>query len=202
MENFFKKSLDFLKTYKLIRNLIFTNFIFWAGWSLVNPIFSVFVVQKIEGGNVAIAGLAFAIFSITFSIFRFLVASFLDSKKGQEDEFWSLFYGLLFLSFCSFLYLFVRYPLHLFFLQFLQGIAMAMYYGGYYGIYLRSLPKEKEGTAYSLDISLVNLIGGLAILFGGTIAFAFGFKIIFILVGIFTLFSAIFSLRILKEISF
>ena len=202
MENFFKKSLDFLKTYKLIKNLIFTNFIFWAGWSLINPIFSVFVVQKIEGGNVAIAGLASAIFSITFSIFRFLVASFLDSKKGQEDEFWSLFYGLLFLSFCSFLYLFVRYPLHLFFLQFLQGIAMAMYYGGYYGIYLRSLPKEKEGTAYSLDISLVNLIGGLAILFGGTIAFVFGFKIVFILVGIFTFFSTVFSLRILKEISF
>jgi len=202
MKNFFKKSLDFLKTYKLIKNLIFTNFIFWAGWSLINPIFSVFVVQKIEGGNVAIAGLASAIFSITFSIFRFLVASFLDSKKGQEDEFWSLFYGLLFLSFCSFLYLFVRYPLHLFFLQFFQGIAMAMYYGGYYGIYLRSLPKEKEGTAYSLDISLVNLIGGLAILFGGTIAFVFGFKIVFILVGIFTFFSTVFSLRILKEISF
>jgi len=42
----------------------------------------------------------------------------------------------------------------------------------------------------------------LAILFGGTIAFVFGFKIVFILVGIFTFFSTVFSLRILKEISF
>jgi MFS family permease len=201
MENFFKKNLEFLKTYKIIRNLIFTNFIFWGGWSLINPIFSVFIVQKIENANVATAGVAIAIFSITFSIFRFLSASFLDSKKGQEDEFWSLFYGLLFLSFCSFLYLFVRNSFHLFFLQFFQGIAMAMYYAGYYGIYLRSLPKEKEGTAYSFDISLVNLIGGLAVLFGGTIAYTFGFKTVFVLVGIFTFLSAIFSLRILREIS-
>jgi MFS family permease len=201
MENFFKKNLEFLKTHKLIRNLIFTNFIFWGGWSLINPIFSVFIVQKIENANVATAGVAVAIFSITFSIFRFLSASFLDSKKGQEDEFWSLFYGLLFLSFCSFLYLFVRNFLHLFFLQFFQGIAMAMYYAGYYGIYLRSLPKEKEGTAYSFDISVVNFIGGLAVLFGGTIAYTFGFKTVFVLVGIFTFLSAIFSLRILREIS-
>jgi len=201
MVNFLKKNLDFLKTHKLIKNLIFTNFIFWGGWSLINPIFSVFVVEKIEGANVATAGVAVAIFSITFSVSRFLSASLLDSKKGQEDEFWSLFYGLLFLSFCSFLYLFVRYPLHLFFLQFFQGIATAMYYAGYYGIYLRSLPKEKEGTAYSFDVSLANLIGGLAVLFGGTIAYTFGFKTVFVLVGIFTFLSAIFSLRILKEIS-
>jgi len=201
MKIFLKTFLDFLKTSKLIKSLLFVDLTFFGSWSLINPIFSVFIVQKIEGGNVAVAGVSIAIYTITFSIFRFLTASFLDSKKGQEDEFWSLFYGLLFLSFCSFVYLFVRYPPHLFFLQFFQGIAMAMYYGGYFGIYLRSLPKEKEGTAYSLDIALTNLIGGVSILFGGTIAYTFGFKTVFVLVGIFTFLSAIFSLRILREIS-
>jgi len=201
MKNFLRTSFDFLKTAPLIKNLLFVDLIFCGAWSLINPILSVFIVQKIEGGNVAIAGLSIAIFTITFSIFRFLVSSFLDSKKGQEDEFWSLFYGLLFLSFCSFLYLFVRYPSHLFLLQFFQGIGMAMYYGGFQGIYLRSLPKGKEGTAFSLNVSLVSLIGGLAVFLGGTLAYTFGFKLIFILIGILTLFSAIFSLRILKEIS-
>jgi hypothetical protein len=186
---------------KVIRYLIFSDFVFWSGWGLISPIFAVFVVGKVQGGSLAVVGLASGIYWVLKSLLRIPIGIFLDSRKGEEDDFWFLFFGLILSSLVPFGYLMAKYPFHIYLLQSLQAIAMAMTFSGWTAIFTRHIDPGKEATEWGLDATFVGLGIGISGILGGLIASAFGFQAVFVLVGIFGLFSAFSLLGILKLIS-
>jgi MFS family permease len=196
--------MDYLKIFRInrvIKYLIFCDLVFWSGWGFLSPVFAVFVVEKIEGGNLKVVGMATAIYWILKSLLRIPFSIFLDRRKGEEDDFWFLFFGLIFASFSSFGYLMARYPWHVYFLQAIYAIAMAMVFSAFLPIFTRHIDKGKEATEWAIDATAVGLGTGFAGFFGGVLASNFGFKILFVLVGIFGISSAFLILPILKFIS-
>jgi len=193
--------LNLLKVNKVIKYLILSDLLFWSGWGLISPIFAVFVVEKIQGGTLAVVGLASGIYWVLKSLLRIPIGIFLDSRKGEEDDFWFLFFGLVFSSLVAFGYLMAKYPFHIYLLQSLQAIAMAMTFSGWTAIFTRHIDSGKEATEWGLDATFVGLGIGISGILGGLIASAFGFQAVFVLVGIFGLFSAFSLLGILKLIS-
>ena len=50
-----------LKINRIAKYLILSDLVFYAGWGLITPIFAIFIVQKIQGGDALVAGLSSAI---------------------------------------------------------------------------------------------------------------------------------------------
>jgi len=175
--------------------------VFWSGWGFLSPIFAVFVVQKIQGGSVAVVGMATAIYWILKSFLRIPIGVFLDNRKGEEDDFWFLFFGLILSSLTPFGYLMATSPTHIYLLQILYAIGMAMALSGWTAIFTRHIDQGKEATEWGLDATSVGLGIGIAGAFGGFLATSFGFDLIFLLSGFFGILSAILLLSILKIIS-
>jgi len=196
-----KKISEFLKLNRVIKYLILSDLIFWSGWGLLSPIFAVFITQKIEGGNLAVIGVASSIYWILKSLLRIPIGILLDSRKGEEDDFWFLFFGLILSSLVPFGYLMAKYPSHIYLLQSLQAFGMAMALSGWTAIFSRHLDKGKEATEWGIDATSVGLGIGISGALGGLIANSFGFKIIFLLVGVLGFSAAILLLFILKKIS-
>jgi predicted MFS family arabinose efflux permease len=197
MENYLKD----LKINRVIKYLIFSDLIFWSGWGFLSPIFAVFIVEKIKGGNLTVVGMATAIYWILKSLLRVPIGIFLDRRKGEEDDFWFLFFGLILASLVPFGFLMANLPIHIYFLQILHAIGMAMSLSGWTAIFTRHIDEGKEATEWALDGTFIDLGTGIAGAIGGLIATSFGFNFIFVLVGIFGISSAILLLSILKIIS-
>ena len=106
-----------IKLNQVIKILIISDLIFYSGWGLISPIFAVFVVDEIKGGTVAVVGMATAIYWILKSLLRIPIGLFLDSRQGEEDDFWFLFFGLIIASLTPFGYLMATYPWHIYLLQ-------------------------------------------------------------------------------------
>jgi MFS family permease len=185
----------------VIKYLILSDFVFWSGWGFLAPIFAVFVVEKIQGGSLAVVGLASGIYWVLTSLLRIPVSILLDSRKGEEDDFWFLFFGLVLSSLVPFGYLMAKYPFHIYLLQTLQAVAMAMAFSGWTAIFTRHIDQGKEATEWGLDATFVGLGIGISGILGGLIANSFGFQAVFVLVGILGLLSALLLLGILKLIS-
>ena len=192
---------NYLQVNRVIKYLILSDLIFWSGWGLLSPIFAVFVVKNIEGGSLAVVGLASGIYWILKSLLRIPIGIFLDSRKGEEDDFWFLFFGLILSGLVPFGYLMVKNPFHIYLLQILQAFGMAMSLSGWTAIFTRHIDEGKEATEWGLDATFVGLGIGISGILGGMIAQIFGFKTVFILVGILGFLSAILLLGILKIIS-
>lgn len=193
--------LKYFKINSVIKYLIFSDLIFWSGWGLLSPIFGVFLIKNIQGANLGMIGLASAIYWILKSLLRIPIGIFLDSRKGEEDDFWFLFFGLIFTSLVPFGYLIAQACWHIYLLQILQAFGMAMTLSGWTAIFSRHLDEGKEATEWGLDATLVGLGIGISGALGGMIAQVFGFKVIFVLVGSLGILSALVLLGILKIIS-
>jgi predicted MFS family arabinose efflux permease len=192
---------NYLKVNQVIKYLILADLIFWSGWGLLSPIFAVFVIKNIEGGSLSVIGLASGIYWILKSLLRIPIGIFLDLRRGEEDDFWFLFFGLVLSSLVPFGYLMAKYPFHIYLLQSLQALGMAMAFSGWTAIFTRHIDQGKEATEWGLDATFVGLGIGISGIFGGLIANSFGFEAVFVIVGILGFLSAFLLLGILKIIS-
>ena len=186
---------------KIIKILILADLIFWSGWGLISPIFAVFVVEKIQGGTVAVVGMATAIYWILKSLLRIPIGLFLDNRPGEEDDFWFLFFGLIIASLIPFGYLMASRPSHIYLLQAVYAVGMSMAFAGSSAIFTRHINKGREATEWGVEATLVGLGIGVSGGLGGLLVASFGFNIVFVLVGTFGFLSAIVLLSALKLIS-
>ncbi len=188
------------KINRIIKYLILSDLIFWTGWGLINPIFAIFIVEKIEGGTAAVAGIASAIYWILKSLFRIPISVFLDIFPGERDDYWALVLGFFLASLVSFGYLFASKPFHIYFLQVIFAFAMALALSGWSAIFTKHIDKGWEATEWGLDATLVGLGIGLSGAVGGMVVMQFGFFPIFIAVGVLGIFSSLLLLVLKDEI--
>jgi len=183
---------------KIIISLIFFDFLFQSAWGFLSPVFAVFVVQKIKGGNLASLGLSIAIFWILKSFFQPFIAYLTDRTKSEKDDFYVLFFGTLLVAFVPLGYFFASHIFHIFFLEMIRALGMASIVPIWSGFFSRYLNRGWESFSWSLDSTLIGLTLGFSAALGGTIANFFGISFIFLIVSFLTFLSA-FSLFLIKK---
>jgi MFS family permease len=188
-----------LRINRIIKYLIWSDLVFWTGWGLINPIFAIFIIDKIQGGSAAVAGIASAIYWILKSFLRIPISIFLDACPGERDDFWFLFFGFFLAGLIPFGYIFASITLHIYLLQAIYGLAMAMALSGWSAIFTRHIDKGLEATEWGLDATSVGFGIGLAGAIGGWAVTRFGFNLVFALVGILGILSAFLLLVLEKE---
>jgi MFS family permease len=169
------------KINKIVKYLILTDVAFWTGWGLVTPIFAIFIVDKIQGGTALVVGTATAIYWLFRSLLVLPSGRLLDKYVGEKDDYLFLVIGNFIAATVLFGYMFATHPWHIYVLQALYGIGIAMGLSGWRAIFTRNIDKGKEASEWALDdtslsigIAAAGIISGLLVTnFGYTITFAF-----------------------------
>ena len=178
------------KVNRVIRFLVLSDLFFWGGWGLVNPIFALFVVQKIPGATAFTVGASFAVYWIVKALFQIPVSLYLDRHEGEQDDFHALILGLTIAGFAAISFLLVKTVLALFVVAFIQGIGYGLYTPSWSAIFSRHLDKEHYSFDWALDSTSVGIASSVAAFLGGAVASLFGFEAVFILTSILSLASA------------
>ncbi len=173
-----------MKINRVIRMLILSDFITNSGFSLFGPIFAVFITKQIQGGGLEVVGFAAAITQIFKAILQLPTARYLDKNHGEYDDFISMFVGSILIACTPFLFLFARLPVHVYAIQALQGIGLAMAIPPWYAIFTRHIDKMQENIEWSFESIGIGISGGGAAAIGGIVAQRIGFHYVFIVAGI------------------
>lgn len=185
---------------QVIQYLTYSDILMLSGWGLVSPIIAVFFTEQIVGGSVAVAGLATTIFYVTKSLVQIPVARFVDLKKGEWDDFWTMIIGSLIISFSAFLLIFAQTPIHIYLIQIFYGIGTALSYPSWLAIFTRHIDKKEEGLEWSLYYTATDLGAALTAGLGGFLAANFGYRNLFFIVGVASLVGTAFLAGVTKKL--
>ncbi|KPJ71706.1 hypothetical protein AMJ50_01055 [Parcubacteria bacterium DG_74_3] len=190
---------------KVIRVLIISDFFLNSGWGLLGPIFAIFLVQKIAIGNLAegakIAGFASLTYWIVKSSLQIPIGQHLDQQPEEKDDFWFMFWGTVLTGLAPFGFVISFLPWHIYSIQVLHAVGMAMVVPAWGAIFTRNIDRGKEALEWGIESTSLGLGAGIAGAIGGLLVSIFGFKVIFILTGTLTLISAGLLLFIHQEMS-
>jgi len=145
-------------------------------------------------------GFAVAVYWVTKSGIQPFLAHFLDVTDGEKDDFWFLVAGMFMANLVPFGFLFATNMFHIFILQVLHGIAMAMVVPSWAAIFTRHIQKGWEAFSWSIESTALGFAAGLAAAFGGILAGTLGFKAVFIIVGVFGMLSSFLLLLVRNQV--
>lgn len=185
---------------KVIKFLIFSDVALVSGFGFVNPIFAIFLTERIRGGNIEVAGYAAAIYWIVISLTVILFGKYLDKNHGEKDDFWFIVVGNILAAFAVLGYIFSYLPWHIYCLQIIYSLGMSMNISAYPAIFTRHIDKGKESFDWSVRAALVGIGAGVAGALGGIVANRFGFNVLFMGIIVFVLISAFLPFFIYKKI--
>ncbi|MDO8633187.1 MAG: MFS transporter [Candidatus Wildermuthbacteria bacterium] len=185
---------------KVLGILIASDFLLQAAWGFIGPIFALFLTEQIAGGSIQMVGFAVAVYWVTKSGIQPFLAHFLDVTDGEKDDFWFLVAGMFAANLVPFGFLFATNMFHIFILQVLHGIAMAMVVPSWAAIFTRHIQKGWEAFSWSIESTALGFAAGLAAAFGGILAGTLGFKAVFLIVGVFGLSSSFLLLLVRNQV--
>jgi MFS family permease len=173
-----------VKVGRVVKYFIIADFFLLAGWGFIDPIFSVFIVQKLPGGSLATVGIAAAIYWILKSIVQIPVANYLDRTEGEKDDLMALIGGLLLVGVSAIAMSWVTTVWELYAIHAVHAIAFAFYFASWPTIFSRHLDKDRVSFDWSLDSAAVGIASGVTGFLGGIIAENWGFTLVFVLAGL------------------
>ncbi len=185
---------------KVIRILIFSDFVLMAGWGLIIPILAIFIVDKIQGGDVRVVGIAIGIYWILKSLIQIPIGRYLDKTSGEKDDYYFLIFGTGLASLTPIGFIFATLPWHMYALQGIHALGMAMAIPSWGGIFTRHIDKGKEAMTWGIESSALGIGIGVAGIIGGIVAKNFGFTPLFIGVSILGIAATFLFLLIAKDL--
>lgn len=186
---------------KIVLILIKADFFFFSALGLVAPIFAVFLTDHLKDGSLEVAGFAAAIYWIVKSILEIPIGKFLDKRRGERDDLIFLVIGYLIVAMVHFGYTRATLSWHIYLLEAIYALGMAMAMPGWAAIFTRHIDKGKEGFEWSIEHVAYSVGMGITAAIGGVFAARFGFNVIFIVAGIIAAFGALLPLIIYKDVN-
>ncbi len=200
MKSVFRRVFYGLKVSQVIQFLTYSDILMLSGWGLVNPIIAVFFTEQVKGGTIALAGLASTTYFLTKSILQIPVARFIDNRRGEWDDWWVMVMGSLIITTSAFSYIFVSLPWHVIAVQILYGVGGALSYPAWLAIFTRHIDRREEGFEWSLYFTSVDIGAALTGGLGGLLAASYGYKLVFVIVGVASLIGTLFLAGITRKL--
>jgi MFS family permease len=183
-----------------IRILITSDFLINSGVTLFGPVFAIFVTNQIRGGSIETVGFAAAITQIVKSVLQIPVAQYLDRNHGEYDDFYSMVTGTLLFAVMPFFYLVAATPQHLYIIQAVSGVGLALAVPPWYAIFTRHIDAMKENVEWSLESIAIGISGAAAAALSGVMVAHFGFRSVFILGGVLAVLGGLLEIKIYRDL--
>jgi MFS family permease len=169
---------------RLVKYFVISDFFLLAGWGFIDPVFSVFIVQRVVGGTLATVGIAAGIYWILKSALQIPIANYLDRTPGEHDDFVALIGGLLLVGVSAIAMCWVTQIWELYVIHAVHAIAFALYFASWPTIFSRHLDKDRISFDWSLDSTAAGIGSGVTGVLGGLIAARWGYDWVFVMAGI------------------
>ena len=184
----------FKKINKVIKVLISSYSILSSSWGLISPIFAIFLIEGITKNPaeaVRIAGFASLIYWGLKSVLQIPIGSYLDKNHGEKDDFYFLIIGVCLTSLVPFGFAFSSLVWHIYALEALHAMGMAMVIPSISAMFTRHIDKGQEAYEEAMNSTCLGLGAGITGAVGGIIASIYSFRVVFLLAGFFSFFSAL-----------
>lgn len=175
----------------VVRFMILSDTIWMGALGFLGPIFSLYIVDFIKGGDARVAGFAATIFLLTKSLFQIPFASIIDRIRGEKDDFWILVIGSFISAVVPLLYLIIHTPMQLYAVQFIYGIFVAATFPSFMAVMSRHMDKKKECSEWGIYFTLTDFSSAIAAAIGGVLAVTMGYPILILIVVIVSVFGVI-----------
>lgn len=179
-----------LKINSVIKQLIWADLALLSGWGLVEPVFAIFILEKIQGATIVTVGIAAAIYWLVKSVLQMPISLLLDKIQGEKDDYMVLVLGLVLSGLSAFSLVLVDQIWQLYLMKFIQAIGFALYIPSWYSIFSRHLDKEHRSFEFSLNSTTIGIAAGIMGLLSGIFVKLFGFTLIFVIASVFSLVAA------------
>jgi MFS family permease len=189
-----------LEANPVIRLLTYSDVVALGAMALLGPIFALFIVDRIEGGNAAVVGAAAAVALLTKSFLQVPAAMIIDRVRGERDDFFALLIGTVLIAAAPLLFLVIRTPIQLYAVEFLIGLGMAVSYPPYMAMFTRHIDRDKEGTQWGVRFTLIDLASAAAASLGGLLAVTAGFEAVIVTMSSLTLLAAVILIPVRKYV--
>lgn len=168
----------------IIRSFIWADLALLAGWGLIEPLFAIFILERIAGATVVTIGIAAAIYWLVKSALQVPIAVMLDKTDGEKDEYWVLIFGLLLAGLTAISFALIDQIWQLYLVKVLHATAFAFYIPSWYSIFSNHLDKGHRSLEFSLDSTAIGIAAGITGFLGSILVKYFGFITIFIIAGV------------------
>lgn len=179
---------------KRAKILLYADNLWYFGEGMLGPLFAVFT-QRV-GGDVLDISWAWAVYLIVTGLLIMFIGRISDEKIGKK-RFLLAGYGLN--ALCTFSYLFVSAPIHLFLVQIGLGVSAALATPTWNALYSKYEQGKHAGYAWGLSDGQAQLLTGIALLIGGFIVAYFSFTMLFIVMGTIQTISFFYLFQLLKK---
>ena len=159
----------------LLFSLYTTSWLSWFAAQMLGPIYAIFV-QDI-GGDILDVGIAWAIFTISMGILMIIFGKLEDTSFDKRN---AVVFGFLLITMGTAGYLLIETPIHLFTVQAILGLGAAMAYPAWDALFMKSVSKKKESTAWAIQEGGIQIVAGIAAVAGSFIAMYYGFTVLFV----------------------
>lgn len=180
---------------KVLKILILSDILVLSGFGFMNPVFSIFLLEKISGGNLFTVGIASALYLVSHAILQIIFSY----KFNPDDRRWMLLAGTALFFLVPFGYIFSTNIWQVYGLQILYGLGAALAYPSWSSFFTANLEKGKRGFQYSLYSSGTAFGAAITAVIGGWLAENVGFWAVFVLTGVFALFGLLTLLDLKKR---
>ncbi len=174
----------------VVKYFILADLALLAGWGLIQPVFAVFILNRIEGATVITLGVAAAIYWIVKSVIQIPIALMLDRTPSEKDDYIFLIFGLILAGITALSFIFINQIWQLYLVEFLHSLGFAFYVPAWNGMFARHLDKDHQSLDFSLDSTLVGVASAITGLLSGVFVTWFGYNTIFVLGALFSFVSA------------
>lgn len=171
-----------MKVNKPLRTLFIINSIFVFAGSLFGPLYAIYV-QGIDNKIISVS-ISWAILMLSSTLFTYFVSIYGDRVKEKE---YLLAAGFFVRAIAWFGFAFVTNITGLIVIQIFLGLGAALGTPAWNALFAKHLDGHREIKDYSDWDMISNLVIALATILGGVFVTAFGFKFLFLIMGVLAL---------------
>ena len=162
--------------------LILSDILILSSFGLLGPIFSIFIIENLEGGTIVNAGLATTVFLVVKAAVQLPLSKYFVDKEKHKTR--SLLFGTLLIITVPFIYIFAKSINTIFIAQAVYGLGAALAYPAWFSLFTTYIDSKHKGFEYTLWSTGVGLGAAAAAFFGAKIADVLGFRPLFFVVGV------------------
>lgn len=162
----------------VIKSYIVSESLLWSAYSLIIPIFAIFVVNNIENGSIELAAMGFSTYLVTRVIFELLSGQYLG-KSSDKKKFLITVTGFVCMSLAYIGFAISETIPEIFFFYAIAGLGIGIASPAKNALFSIHLDKNKESTEWGVTEASVFICMAIATTTGGLLAQRYGFDLLF-----------------------
>jgi len=179
--------------HKALKILIVSSIFYNFSLGLLTPIFALFVQQI--GGGILEASRAWFLYTLLIGI-TIVTFGRIEDKISKRKMF---LLGRVLFTLAAVSYIFVENVEHLYFVQIMLAMSLAIVDPAFTALFSHYLIKGKESTEWSIWEGSIYIFIALGAIMGGVIASSFGFKFLFLVMSISAAFSTLTAAMLIRK---